>query len=481
MDLKKLFEFIDKNEKNYISLLNEVVAIKSVSAMAANRDETIKMVHWMAEKLKAVKATVELAELGKQTIDVVSIPLPPVLLGELGKDAKKKTLLVYGHLDVQPAAKSDGWNTEPFVLTEKDGKLYGRGATDDKGPVLCWLHAINAFQTLGIEIPVNLKFCFEAMEESGSIGLDELIKKKKDTFFKNVDFVCISDNYWLGTKKPCITYGLRGLSYFSVEIECAAKDLHSGIYGGTVYEAMTDLVALLSSLLDSKGKILIPGILEGVLPKTKEEIESYKNITFDVNEYTKEIGAKKLYQQSKEDVLAARWRYPSLSIHGIEGAFCGQGAKTVIPRKVVGKFSVRTVPQQVPAKVQECVIKYLKEQFASRNSPNTMKVNVLCSGKPWIANFKDKNFMAGRNAMKNGRLLYLMANLNIYGAEPDLTREGGSIPVTLTFQEELRKSVLLLPIGASDDGAHSQNEKINRSNYINGVKVLASYFIEISK
>lgn len=143
-------------------------------------------------------------------------------------------MCVYGHLDVQPALIEDGWDTEPFVLTERDGKLFGRGSTDDKGPVLCWLHAIEGFQTLGIDLPVNVKFIFEGMEESGSEGLDELLFARKDTFLADVDYVCISDNYWLGKEKPCITYGLRGVCYFFIEVQCADKDLHSGVFGGTV-------------------------------------------------------------------------------------------------------------------------------------------------------------------------------------------------------------------------------------------------------
>jgi len=138
---------------------------------------------------------------------------------------------------VQPAAKSDGWNTEPFVLShdKSTGRLYGRGSTDDKGPVLGWLNVIEAHQKTNTEFPVNLKMCFEGMEESGSDGLDELIIKESETFLKDVDAVCISDNYWLGTTKPCLTYGLRGLSYFKVSISGPAQDLHSGVFGGTVY------------------------------------------------------------------------------------------------------------------------------------------------------------------------------------------------------------------------------------------------------
>lgn len=136
---------------------------------------------------------------------------------------------------MQPALKEDGWDTEPFVLTEKDGKLFGRGATDDKGPVLCWLHAIASFQGAGIELPVNIRFVFEGMEESASEGLTDLLKSRKDTFLSDVDYVCVSDNYWLGNDKPCLTYGLRGICYFYVEIECATKDLHAGVFGGVMW------------------------------------------------------------------------------------------------------------------------------------------------------------------------------------------------------------------------------------------------------
>lgn len=172
--------------------------------------------------------------------DGTVLKYPPILLGHLGSDPKKKTVLVYGHLDVQPAHISDGWDSEPFELTEKNEKLYGRGSSDDKGftlpdakahilnflivgPVLCWMHAIQAYKDLGENLPVNLKFVFEGMEESGSQGLDQLLLSEKDKFLSSVDYVCISDNYWLGKDKPCITYGLRGVCYFFIEVICAGK------------------------------------------------------------------------------------------------------------------------------------------------------------------------------------------------------------------------------------------------------------------
>lgn len=193
------------------------------------------MVEWTSEKLKQLGVEVSLHDVGTQKLpDGRTIPLPPVLFGTYKAGDNKKTVCIYGHLDVQPALKEDGWDTEPFMLTEKNEKLYGRGSSDDKGPVLCWIHALEAFKAVGLEIPVNIKFIFEGMEESGSEGLEDLLRDQKDKYLKDVDYVCISDNYWLGTDKPCITYGLRGICYFGLEIECASKDLHSGVFGGTV-------------------------------------------------------------------------------------------------------------------------------------------------------------------------------------------------------------------------------------------------------
>lgn len=383
---------------------------------------------------------------------------------------KKETVLIYGHLDVQPAAVSDGWDTEPFVLTEKNGNLYGRGSTDDKGPVLDWINAIEAYKELDQDIPINLKFCFEGMEESGSEGLDSELAKRKDTFLKDVDYVCISDNYWLGKNKPCLTYGLRGVCYFYLEIESSTKDLHSGVFGGAIHESMVDLVAMLNELVDSKGKILVPGVYDSVAPLTDAEKELYKDIEFDCEAFRQDSGCYDLiYPNDKANTLMARWRFPSLSIHGVQGAFDGAGAKTVIPRKVIGKFSIRNVPNQEPQVLEKLVVDHLEKKFKERNSPNKLKVSMDHGAKSWVADFNHPHYQAAKKAVTK-----------VFNVVPDFTREGGSIPVTLTFQELTGKNVLLLPIGQSDDGAHSQNEKISKVNYIQGIKLLGTYFHEVS-
>ncbi|KAI0842490.1 cytosolic non-specific dipeptidase [Hypoxylon sp. FL0890] len=458
------FAQVDSLSPHFIERLAKAVAIPSVSSDAARRPDVVRMAHFLAGELKGLGADVELRPLGKQP-DKPELDLPPVILARYGNDKNKRTILVYGHYDVQPAEKSDGWATEPFTLNVgEDGRMFGRGSTDDKGPVLGWLNAIEAHQKAGVDFPVNLLMCFEGMEECGSEGLDELIEKEGKGYFADADAVCISDNYWLGTEKPCLTYGLRGCNYYSIEISGPGADLHSGVFGGTAQEPMTDLVRVLASLVDTHGKILIPGIMDQVAPVTKEEEGLYDNISFTMETLHDSLGSKTTIFEDKKSTLMARWRYPSLSIHGVEGAFSAPGAKTVIPAKVIGKFSIRTVPNMEIEKTNELVEKYVKDMFSKLGSKNTLKVYPQHTGKWWVASPNHWNFRAASKAVER-----------VWGVEPDFTREGGSIPVTLTFEQATGKNVLLLPMGSSTDGAHSINEKLDKRNYIEGIKLLGAY------
>ncbi|PHH81973.1 hypothetical protein CDD82_7405 [Ophiocordyceps australis] len=462
--LDGFFKQVDASADDFIARLRKAVAIPSISAEDARRPDVVRMGKWLADELKTLGAEVELRQLGKQP-QKEHLDLPPVVLARYGSDKKKRTILVYGHYDVQPADKSDGWATEPFEMTvDAKGRMFGRGSTDDKGPVLGWLNAIEAHKKANVEFPVNLLMCFEGMEEYGSEGLDDLINKEAKGYFADADAVCISDNYWLGTQKPCLTYGLRGCNYYSLQVSGPGADLHSGVFGGTVQEPMTDLVRLLASLVDTNGKILIPGIMEQVALVTQDEDGLYDGISFTMDDLYESLGSKTSIYSDKKSTLMARWRYPSLSIHGIEGSFSSPGAKTVIPAKVVGKFSIRTVPDMETDKTNECVYKYVKDQFAKLKSKNTMEVFAQHTGNWWAASPKHWNFAAAAKATQR-----------VWGVEPDFTREGGSIPVTLTFEQATGKNVLLLPMGSSTDGAHSINEKLDKRNYIEGIKLLGAY------
>ncbi|KAK4657564.1 Cys-Gly metallodipeptidase [Podospora pseudocomata] len=457
------FKQVDDMSDAFIERLRQAIAIPSISSEAARRPDVVRMGHWLADELNKLGAQAELRPLGKQ--HGTDLDLPPVVLARYGNDKNKRTILVYGHYDVQPAEKEDGWETEPFELTVKeDGRMLGRGSTDDKGPVLGWLNAIEAHKAAGIEFPVNLLMCFEGMEEYGSDGLDDLINAEAKKYFADADAVCISDNYWLGTERPCLTYGLRGCNYYSVEVSGPGADLHSGVFGGTAQEPMTDLVRILGSLVDTDGKIQIPGIAEQVAPLTAEEDGLYDGISFTMETLYESLGSKTTIFDDKKKTLMARWRNPSLSIHGVEGAFSAPGAKTVIPAKVIGKFSIRTVPNMEIEKTNECVAKYVEDVFKKLGSKNTMKVYPQHCGNWWVASPKHWNFSAAAKATER-----------VWGVPPDFTREGGSIPVTLTFEQATGKNVLLLPMGSSTDGAHSINEKLDKRNYIEGIKLLGAY------
>lgn len=422
------------------------------------------MGQFLEAELKALGVHVESRPLGPQP-HKEHLQLPPVIIGRYGDDPKKRTILVYGHYDVQPALKEDGWATEPFKLSvDGKGRMYGRGSTDDKGPVLGWLNAIEAHQKAGVDFPVNLLMCFEGMEENGSEGLDDFINDEAKKFFKDADAVCISDNYWLGTEKPCLTYGLRGVSYYSLEVSGPGQDLHSGVFGGTAQEPMNDLVRIMGTMADSQGKILIEGINDLVAPLTDEEKSLYGDIAFTMNDIYESLGSKTTMHEDKERTLMARWRYPSLSLHGIEGAYSAPGGKTVIPAKVIGKFSIRTVPDMQPDEVDKLVYAHVDKVFKTLGSKNTCKCALQHAGKWWVASPKHWNFTAAAKAVEK-----------VWGVQPDLTREGGSIPVTLTFEQATGKNVLLLPMGSSTDAAHSINEKLDKKNYIEGIKLLGAY------
>ncbi|XP_053252633.1 beta-Ala-His dipeptidase-like isoform X3 [Podarcis raffonei] len=320
------------------------------------------------------------------------------------------------------------------------------------------------------DLPVNLKFLIEGMEEAISIGLKELVEREKEQFFSNVDYIVISDNTWLSTEKPALTYGTRGNVGFSVEVQGGERDLHSGALGGIVQEPMSDLIALLDSLVDSSGHILIPGIYDGVDDFTEEEKKLYEPIEFDIEQYKIDVGVKKFLYDTKEEILSHLWRFPSLSIHGIEGAFHEKGIKTVIPSRVIGKFSIRQVPHMNLSTVECQVKQYLEKEFSKRNSPNKLTVHAEEGASPWITNISDPQYKAAAKAIKR-----------VFKKDPDMIRDGSTIPIAQMLQDITKKSVMMFPIGAADDGEHSQKEKISRKNYIDGTKVFSSFLLEISK
>ncbi|ELU38063.1 glutamate carboxypeptidase [Rhizoctonia solani AG-1 IA] len=465
--------YVDAHKDAFIKRLADAIAIPSVSGDPSHRPRVKEMGEFVQAQLDAVGVTTKLVELGTQIIEGQKVDLPPVVLGSIGNDKNKKTVLIYAHYDVQPAEQADGWKSDPFKLNhdKTTDRLYGRGSTDDKGPLMAWINVLEAHKASGTELPVNLKMCFEGMEESGSEGLDDLIKAEAGSgkFFHGVDCVCISDNYWLNDTT-------RGISYFKVTISGPAHNLHSGLYGNCVHEPMTNLVQVFSKLVDSQGKILIPKINELVDKLTPDE-RTYPSVDID-----KAVGASIALSDDKVDVLMGRMRYPSLSIHTIESSFDSTGVEspTIIPATVVVRvrqilappgtqhdtvsllllLCSSTNPFVLREVVDSIVKRYIEYEFGLLNSKCKLTVEALSGGKPYLTDPNHWNFVAASNATQA-----------IYGKEPNLTREGGSIPVTLTFADALNVNVLLLPMGRGSDGAHSTNEKLDLSNYINGVSI----------
>lgn len=475
--LNEARKLITANAEVYIERLSEAVALRSVSTDLSRRDDCFAMADLMNRWIDELGGTSEKVLVGFQELDDGSrFDLPPVILAEFasGATASKPTVLVYGHYDVQPAEESDGWKADPFTLTEMDGMMYGRGTTDDKGPLLAWLWAVEIYRELEMELPINLKLCFEGMEESNSECLEDLLDReaKRGGFLSDVDYVVVTDNYWVTTEKPCLTYGLRGLATFQCEVKAGTQTLHSGVYGGCIAEPMTDVIQLLASVSQAgHGDIEIPGCgRESSDPVTEEEDELYHGITFDTEKFRKEAGeVPSLLGQSAKDVLMNRWRYPSLSIHGIEGGYSASGFKTSIAGSAIGKFSIRLVPGQDPEGVEQAVTAQLQKRFAELESPNQLTVT-SSSSKAWLADPKCPLYQAGASAL-----------LKVYGVRPDLTREGGSIPVAGLLDEKLGVETMLLPLGQSDDGAHSENEKLSRKNYLHGVQVLFVLIGEVAR
>ncbi|XP_077553380.1 cytosolic non-specific dipeptidase-like [Haemaphysalis longicornis] len=471
-ELAVVFKVIERNTDAMVSCLKDLVAIPTVSSDPAHRKDILRLVQLLEQRLKRHGLHVTVDALDDQRLPGGrKAPSPPVLVATTNPNAGRKTLCVYGHVDVQPAYKDDGWDTEPFKPVEKDGRLHGRGTSDNKGPLVAWIWALCSYLDTAGRPPLNLVFLIDSAEGVGSQNLEAYLSSaNRSPYLNNVNYVCISCGVWLGPTKPCLTYALRGMCHFQVEVTCAKRDMHSGIYGGTTAEAMSDLMYLLNGLVDPEGRIKIPGIYDDVKPVSAEERKLYENIDFDLEAYRREMGVSRLPSSDKFDILSRRWRQPSLSIHGVEGAVWSTGEKAVIPGRVIGKFSIQTVPNQSCQKVKQCVDKYLQEQFSKRSSMNQVRVMMTECSDTWVTDPHGVQFRAADAAVKN-----------VYGVSPDKTCSGGSVTSARLLQQYVCRDVMLMTINPAGCGLHSQNEHIRITDLVNGAKLFAAYMHELSK
>jgi len=459
---------VEDGAERFVADLAAAVEIESVSNDPARHAEVVRMGRYVQRRAEELGAQVTvLDELGTASD---GLPIPPVVLADFGAEDgesdERPTLCVYAHYDVMPAEVSDGWDTEPFRLELKDdGNMYGRGSTDDKGPLIAWLSAVAAHRSAGVKLPVRLKLVAEGREEAGSDGMRDALKH---AFFSDVHAICISDNYWVA-RKPCLTYGLRGFCGLRVEVMGAETNLHSGIFGGAVFEPMAAMVQLLASLVDEDGLLSVPAVLKMVNRETDAERAKYDAIDFDVAEWLRENGLREATSENKRDVLMRRWRYPALSMHGIEAS--SDINATAIPGRVTAKMSIRTVASMDANEIAKLIEEHLRARFEQLGAHRALSLSVsMTYGAPaFTADFSDDNFEAARRAI-----------LDIHGVEPDFTREGGSIPVCTDLQQ-LGKSVCLLPIGEFDDRAHAPNEKFGRRNFLAGIAVMCRYMAHFAE
>ncbi|KAH6937090.1 hypothetical protein HPB50_025526 [Hyalomma asiaticum] len=442
-ELEEVFDIIEQSKAQMLTWLRDLVAIPSVSTEKEHHKDI----------MRAISETNTLPDESKA-------PLPPLLLGTTGQETGKKTLCVYGHLDVFPARKEDGWTSDPFLPTEKDGRLFARGVASDKGPLVAWIGALYAFRkSTAKATPVNLKFLIESMEEVGSLGLDSyLATSANNDFFKGINFVCVAGGFWLSPRTPSFSYGVRGLCSFNVEIAAARSDLESGSYGGTTREAMADLVHLLDSLMGTRGRVAVEGFHDDVAPISEFEWKLYDHVDFDPDECQDKNGIWHVTIDDRVQLLMRRWRYPSLTIHGIEGAHWSSGEKTVIPCRVVGKFSVCTVPNQTCQKVFDCVTRHLERQFVKRNSPNKFKLTMTHSVETWVNAPQRPHTKAAAAAVRH-----------TYGISPDLTREGTAVAAVSHLYRRVCPDVIVLSMTPGGRGHHSKDEYLRVEELVAGL------------
>jgi di- and tripeptidase len=419
----------------------------------------------------------------------------PVVVARLAGDPSRPTVVVYGHYDVVPVGS--GWTTrDPFELTGKDGFLYGRGATDNKGPIVATVYALKELleahhraaagalttaaaaaaasgspllraaspaSTVSLH-PYNVIFLYEGEEERGSSGFEEAIARfvPPQWTSSGVSAVLVSNNYWLGDDHPCLTYGLRGVVKAVVTVEGGVKDVHSGVDGGAVVEPMVDLMRVLSALnRDSLG-------MEDVVPMAAAERALIESLPFSVPGYTKDFGCK-VASEDPLEVLVARWCEPSVSIHSVSASSDepggGGGPHTVIPHRVSAKVSVRTVPNQTKDRVFTKLKHHLAATHARLHSPNTLTVTQGPDGDWWLCDRDSRAFSVAREAIRE-----------VWGVDPLPVREGGSMPVISVLEKRFGAPAIVIPLGQQSDAAHLPNERIRIKNLLYGKEVLKKVF-----
>jgi acetylornithine deacetylase/succinyl-diaminopimelate desuccinylase-like protein len=455
-NVEQVIKHIESNYDVYINELKEFLRIPSISTLPENKPDMQRAAEFVSDKLKKA---------GLNKIKIFQTEGHPIVYAEWLGAPGKPTVLVYGHYDVQPVDPIELWHNDPFDPVIKDGKIYARGATDDKGQVYVHIKSVEAFfKTMG-HLPLNVKFLIEGEEEIGSEHLTPFLKQNTDLL--KCDAVLISDTALFSPGTPTITYGLRGLAYMEVEVTGPNRDLHSGTFGGAVDNPINVLAEIISKLKNKDGKITITGFYDDVLKLSKKERENFKALKFKEKDFAKSIGLNELKGEKGYSTLERIWARPTLDCNGIFGGWTGKGAKTVLPSKATAKISMRLVPHQEPKKIAKLFEKHIKKL-----APKTVKVEVkdLHGGYPVITSLDAAATIAASKAMAKA-----------FGKKTVFMREGGSIPIVVEFANRLNASPVLMGLGLNTENLHSPNEHFDLNHFKLGIKSSAYFFEEFSR
>jgi acetylornithine deacetylase/succinyl-diaminopimelate desuccinylase-like protein len=450
-----LVEHIESRRDSHLTELCEFLRIPSVSAKSEHKKDVEKAANWVADKLSAA---------GFKTVQVVPTPLHPLVYAESLEAPGKPTVLFYGHYDVQPAEPLDLWTSPAFEPAVRNGNLFGRGTADDKGQVHIHIKALESLQKVNGKFPINIKVLIEGEEEVGSVSLWDYVQKHKEKL--KADALVVSDTSMLARGVPSITYGLRGLDYFQIEITGPARDLHSGVYGGAVPNPLTILTELFAKLHDKDFRVTVPGFYEGVAKISAAERKALNALPWKKRDFERAVGASGYAGEKGFTIVERLWVRPTLELNGIWGGYQGEGAKTVIPSKACAKFSTRLVPNQDPHKIVARVQKHIRKLL-----PKSVecKFEVLSTGKPWTAPFQAPIFAKAQGALEKG-----------FGKKAVFIREGGSIPFVTQMHDTFKVPCVLIGFGLPDENAHAPDEHIALENYFGGIKAIAHFYEDLA-
>ncbi|NLZ07635.1 MAG: dipeptidase [Phycisphaerae bacterium] len=434
---------IDANQSRFIEELKQFMRFPSVSAQRARDKDTRACAEWLVEHFRKLGLEAQLIDIGGQPI-----------VRAAAKGKKSRRVLIYGHYDVQPEDPLAEWKTPPFEPTIRDGILYGRGATDDKGQVFAHIKAIESLLATEGELPCEVMFLLEGEEESGGDALPRYVRQAREELA--CDAVVISDSTMYDANTPAITNGLRGIFTFEFTVKGPSSDVHSGAYGGAIANPAMVVAQILAACVSPEGKVLVPHFYDDVAPLEDWERENFRKLGFDDQALARELSIPRLHGEAGYSTLERLWARPTFEVNGVLGGYQGQGAKTIIPASATAKVSVRLVPHQDPARIRDLVFEHIRGVC-----PDTVRLEIpgCAMSPPVLFDVNTPVIRAAQEALRKG-----------FGREAVFIRCGGSIPVVSTFVEQLRCPVVLMGFGLDSDHPHGPNEHFSLDSFIRGAK-----------